>query len=106
MKKQDDSIERYFYDLSRGLYKGVQSKNKKGTGYNTVSKEFMTSDIGSIVKTLYGPRASAQSTATFHGCIDHINAEDFPHAAVRDKILAMASKGMTGKGLKVPKGMS
>lgn len=102
MKEQDDNIERYFYDLSRGLYKGVQSKNKKGTGYNTVSKEFMTNDIGSVVKTLYGQRASAESCATFHGCLDHINSEDFPHGAVRDKILAMASKGMTGKGLKVP----
>lgn len=102
MKEQDDSIERYFYDLSRGLYKGVQVKDKKGK-HKTTEKEFLTNDTSSIVKILFGAHASEQSTASFVGVMKHINSDEFPHAAVRDKILAMAIKGMEGKGLKVPK---
>lgn len=103
LKEEDDELRRYFYDLSRGLYKGVQKKNKKGTGYETVEKEFVTNDVNSVVKTLYGPRATKQSTASFAGCMKHIKDDDFPHAASRGKILAMAAKGMEKKGLKVPK---
>lgn len=109
-KRSDDGEaiekERFFYDLSRGLMIGIQSREgKKGKpvkGFSTISKELVTSDPKKITKIFFGPGVTPNQVSTFEGALKAIMSPSFPHEAQREKILDLAKEGIKKKGLTVP----
>lgn len=98
--------ERMFYDLSKGLLKGVQTKEGK-TGNilksaKTISKEFYSNDVDEIVKMLFGANVTPKDVLTFEGALAAINSNSFPYKSKRKDILKLAAEGIANKGLKIP----
>lgn len=99
------TIERYFYDLSRGLMLGTQTregKKKVSKGMKTADKRVIASSPAKITKLLFGPGVTPQDVSTFAGTLAAIKSPSFPHAAKTKEILQMARDGIKNKGLKLP----
>jgi hypothetical protein len=98
--------ERMFYDLSKGLMRGVQSKEGKAGNIvksaKTIEKELHTNDTDSVVEMLFGQGVKPSSVLTFEDALKAINAPTFPYASKRTDILKMATQGIINKGLTVP----
>lgn len=111
LRKDDDGdpaeVERYFYDLSKGLMTGKQSRvNKKGRivkNWTTTDKHVVTKDPNQIAKILFG--STAEKCATFKGCLAAIHGPKFPFPKLRDKVIETARKGIKSKGLAAPEGL-
>jgi len=97
-------VERHFYDLGKGLMKGVRSyEGKKGQavkGTKTLNKTIVTFKPDEIAKKLFGDSFKADDVATFDGALQAIKSPKFKYAAQRDEILDTAMKGIKKKGLK------
>lgn len=101
-----DELERYFYDLTRGLYRGKQTKRGKRklkAGFQTIEKNHITDNPKKISEILFGDGVTPEQVSTFEGTLKAIMAPGFPHSQHRDAILQMAADGMRTKGLEVPK---
>lgn len=99
-------VERYFYDLGKGLMSGVQTragKKKDKKNFTTTGKKIITNDPAKITKLLFGAGVKPSDVATFNGALAVIKSDSFPYPEKRDEILDMARKGIVKKGLKVPK---
>ena len=98
--------ERMFYDLSKGLMKGVQSKEGKNGNVirsaKTVEKQLHTNDVDTVVKMLFGDRVKPKDVLTFEQALAAINSDSFPYMSKRKDILKMATQGILNKGLTVP----
>ena len=113
LKQTDDGkplqVERYFYDLGKGLMKGVRSyEGKKGKvtkGAKMLSKDTVTYKPDQIAKLLFGDSFKAEDVATFDGAMRAIRSPKFKYKAQRDEILDTAMKGITKKELKTPSGL-
>ena len=110
VKKKDESgepieVERYFYDLGRGLFRGTQSrvgKRKLKKSLSTTDRKLLTNDPSKITKLLFGDSVTKSQVSTFQGALDAIMADGFPHKDQRDAILKQAADGIKKKGLMMP----
>jgi len=112
LKQTDDGkplqVERHFYDLAKGLMKGVRSyEGKKGQatkGAKMLSKDVITSKPDEVAKLLFGDSFKAKDVETFDGALNAIKSPSFRYKAQRTEILDTALKGIKKKELKVPSG--
>jgi hypothetical protein len=99
-------VERLFYDLSKGLMRGVRSfEGKKGQavkGAKMLSKEVITTKPDMVAKLLFGDSFKAADVATFAGALAAIKSPKFRYKAQREEILETAKKGIKKKELKDP----
>jgi len=99
-------LDRYFFDLSKGLMKGHQtrynSKGKLTKNFTTTSKELVSDDPEKIAKILFGKKAKASKLVTFDQVWEAIHSPDFPFKHELEKIVKMAKVGIEKKNLKVP----
>jgi len=89
--------DRFFFDLNGGLMQGTQTKiGKKAVNKSmkTVSKNLVSNDPKKICEFFFGPGVSPADALTFEQVYALIMSEKFPYKANRDKILAMAAKGI------------
>jgi len=96
-------VERYFYDLSKGLMTGKATrKGKRGTTktWTTTDKHVLTKDPEKIARILFG--STAEKCSTFKGTLAAIRDDKFPYPDLRDKMLDTAREGIRNKGLRVP----
>jgi hypothetical protein len=101
-------LERYFYDLHRGLLRGKQTregKRRDRKSFTTVNKFPVTRDPTRITKLLFGPGVSSADVSSFSGALRALMSEKFPWADQRAKIIDTARKGIERKGLKAPPGL-
>lgn len=102
-------VERLFYDLGKGLMKGVRSyEGKKGQavkGAKMLKKETVTFKPDEVAKLLFGDSFKAEDVATFDGALRAIKSAKFRYKALRDEILDTAMKGIKKKELKLPETM-
>jgi hypothetical protein len=101
--------ERMFYDLSKGLMRGVQSKEGKSgkmvKSAKTIEKELHSNDVDTVVTMLFGEGVKPKDVLTFEQALAAINAPTFPYASKRTDILKMATQGIINKGLEVPESL-
>lgn len=109
LKKDEEGkpleVERYFYDLSRGLMKGIQSrqgKKRAKKNFSTIQKEVVSRDPKKIVKLLFG-NFKPEDVSTFSGALAAVNSKMFNFPEHRDKIISMIKVGIQKKGLVLPK---
>lgn len=98
-------LDRYFYDLTRGLMRGTQSRKtdkKLLKNFRTINKDLISNDPHEISEILFGRGTSPNKVATFEGALDAILSSRFPYGPARRDILEMAAEGLRKKGLKVP----
>jgi len=114
VKAQSDDGEpvtwdRLFFDLSKGLMSGTQSrqgKKKITKGTKTTDKKVLSQDPAQITKTFFGPSFKPTDVLTWEQVWDVIHSEDF---VLKDKlkdILEMVKKGIERKGYPVPPELS
>lgn len=109
-KKNDNGdiveMDRYFFDLSKGLMKGHQtrynSKGKLTKNFTTTGKELVSNDPEKVAKILFGKKAKASKLVTFDQVWEAINSPDFPFKDSLDDIIKMTKSGIEKKNLKVP----
>lgn len=101
-----ETLERYFFDLSKGLMRGTQtrrnSKGKLTKNFSTVDKDLVTSDPKEISKILFGPKSNPEKLMTFDQMWKAIHSDLFPWVSHLDDIIKMTKEGIKKKGLKVP----
>lgn len=109
--KKDDAgepveVERYYYDLSKGLMTGKQSRiGKKGKptkSWSTIDKHLLTSNPDKIAEILLGKGVNAARASTYNGVLKAIMSPKFPYEKLRGKILETAKEGMKKKKLVLP----
>lgn len=100
---------RMFYDLSKGLMTGVQSKEGKNGSIvksaKTVEKALHTNDVDEVVRILFGPGVKPSDVLTFEQTLAVINSDSFTYKSKRNAILKQAVEGIKNKGLQVPESM-
>jgi len=98
--------ERYFFDLSKGLLKGIQSKQgKRGILKNakTLSKNFVSNDPKDIIKLLIGPKVDFQRIRRFETLLKVLENDKLNiHSNIRHKVYKDAIAGIKKKGYPVP----
>ena len=99
-------LKRFFYDLSKGLMEGIKSRKGKKKAlmknFSTTEKKLITDDPEKITKMMFGSKFNASQVETFDGTLKVIRSEDFQYHDQVSKILDLAKKGITDKGLKLP----
>lgn len=99
-------IERYFYDLSRGLMIGTQSRiNNKGKitkNFSTVEKKVLSDDPNKIVKLMFGDHVNYRDVETFDSTLRAILYDYFIHKEEIENILNQTTKGIKNKNLEIP----
>lgn len=99
--------DRMWFDLKSGLLKGGQTLVSPKTGKivkspTVTSKEHVTDDPDTIVKTLYGDKYTANDILTFEQAFAAVMSPAFPHKKHRKDILEMIARGIKDKGYPVP----
>ncbi len=109
MNKEGEEIpvewERHFFDLSKGLLKGSQTRmGKKGPvkTVKTLSKEMVSMDANTIVTMLLGPKYKPTDILTWEDIIKAIKSPKFIYKKNLSKIIKMTKDGITKKGYPVP----
>jgi hypothetical protein len=109
--KRDDQgepieLNRYFYDLAKGLMKGTRSRvNKNGNvvkNFSTVEKHVVTNNPAEVVRQMFGDHVSPEETSTFKGSLKAIKSPSFIHQKKKADVLNQAKTGIKLKNLKVP----
>ena len=98
---EDVEWERSFFDLGKGLMKGIQSRlGKKGNPVKTVKtidKWFFSNDIQQVSALMFGPAFKPHDLLTFEKAYEAVMSNNFIHHKNRDKILKFAANGMNKK---------
>lgn len=99
-------VERYYYDLSKGLMSGKQSrKNKKGKlvkNWTTTEKHLLTRNPDKLAELLFGKGFNGKRISTFKGALNAVKSDKFQFEKDRKKILDQLRVGLEKKGLTVP----
>jgi hypothetical protein len=99
-------VERYFYDLSKGLMSGKQSRvGKKGKitkNWETTDKHLLTRNPDKVAELMFGKGVNAKRISTFNGALNAVNSEKFRFPDERKSILDRVKSGLDKKGLKIP----
>lgn len=99
-------IERYFYDLTKGLLFGKQSKISKSgkinKNFTTIEKQLKTNNPDEIAQLLFGKNVKAKDLNSFYSILKIINSPSFPFAKDKSKILDMTKTGIINKKLIIP----
>ena len=100
------AMDRYYFDLSKGLMRGHQTRKKPNgklsKNFTTVNKQLETDDPKRIAKILFGKKAKPEKLVTFQQVWDAMHSETFPYKDQLEDIIEMAKKGIQNKKLKVP----
>lgn len=110
LRKSDDGepieVERYYYDLSKGLMSGKQSRvGKKGKvvkSWTTTDKHLLSRNPDKVAELLFGKGVNGKRISTFKGALNALNSEKFHFEKDRKKILDQLRTGLEKKGLTVP----
>jgi len=97
--------ERNFFDLSKGLLRGTQTRmGKKGPikTVKTISKEMVSMDAQEIVTMLFGPKYKPNDILTWEDIMTAIKSPKFIYKKNLAKIIKMTKDGITKKGYPVP----
>jgi len=97
--------ERNFFDLSKGLLKGTQTRmGKKGPvkTVKTISKEMVSMDAQEIVTMLFGPNYKPSDILTWEDIMKAIKSPKFIYKKNLPKIIKMVQDGISKKGYPVP----
>ena len=102
----DTEWERNFYDLGKGLLKGIQTNiGKKGNptkSVKTLDKWLLSNNPEEITKIFFGDAFSPSDVLTFENTYRAILSPNFVNKANRDKILKFAAQGMSKKPFPCP----
>jgi hypothetical protein len=103
------SIERYFYDLARGLMIGtrtrINAKEKIGKNFITVDKKVLSDDPEKITELMFGNTVTPKQVSTFDGTLDAIKSPKFPLSNKVEDILKQSLTGIKNKNLKIPESL-
>ena len=110
MNKEGEEVpaewERNFFDLSKGLLKGKQTKlGKKGNllkGQKTIEKALVNKDPNQVVDMMFGPKYKPSDMLTWDDAFKAVTSSDFIYKKDAKKILKFAYDGITAKGVTVP----
>lgn len=96
--------ERYFINMNKGLFWGVQTNLSEKTLKRTntiryVKKEFVTSNPNVIVKMLYGHQYNAGDVLTFENAFSIINDTD---VNFRNKVFSSCIKSLRKRKIDIP----
>jgi len=97
--------ERHFFDLSKGLLKGTQTRmGKKGPvkTVKTLTKDVVSADAKTIVTMLLGPKYNPSDILTWEDIIKAIKSPDFIYKKKLPQIIKMTKEGIIKKGYPVP----
>jgi len=98
--------ERYFFDLSKGLLKGRQTRiGKKGNiikSIKTIEKKVIEKNPDMITQMLFGPNVRANDVLTWEDAWELIHRPDFPYKNKLKDILKMTADGILKKGYPLP----
>jgi hypothetical protein len=110
-KKNDEgeviSIERYYFDLNKGLMRGKQSREGKGDklkkNLSTIGEKKLVSDDPKVIAhKLFGMKYAPDKLLTFGECWNAIHDPDFPGKDHLETIIKMIKKGIEDKNLPMP----
>ena len=100
-------VERYFFDISRGLMKGVQTYqgiHKLLKKPKTLSKELVSDNIEFATRILFGDNIKPSEIRTYEGIMKIINDSDrFRFYKDRKIIFMEVAQGILNKGYPIPK---
>jgi hypothetical protein len=104
--KETIELDRHFFDLSKGLMRGVQTRKKPngklGKGFTTIDKNVITNDPKEVSEKMFGKDANPEKLKTFDGVWEAIHGENFPWKNSLDDIIKMTKDGIKKKNLKMP----
>lgn len=99
--------KRIWYDLSKGLLQGVQTRiGKRGDivkTVKTVNKVLLTKNKDEIVKILFGDYVKAENILTWEDAWSAIHHEKFRHKKYLKDIYKMTAEGILKKGYPLSK---
>lgn len=102
----DAEWERHFFDMNKGLMKGVQSSiGKSGNIVKTKTtrdKFIISNDPEMVVQMMFGPKYAPNNLLTFNEVLDAILDKDFIYAKNKQKILREAADGILNSMLPLP----
>ena len=104
-KEVDASWERNFFDLSKGLLRGKQSRmGKKGLvkSSKTLEKWLLTMEKEEIVTMLFGPKYKSTMILTWEDAFKAVTDPRFVYKKSIKNILQMTKDGIIKKGYTVP----
>lgn len=98
--------ERYFFDLGKGLLKGIQSyEGKNGLVKNpkTLSKEVVSDDKTLVTKLLFGEDIDPMEIRSYEGIMKVVNdSKRFKFYKNRKEIFKEVASGILKKGYPIP----
>lgn len=99
-------VERYYYDLNKGLFSGKQTRmgrrGKVVKGWTTTEKHFLTRNPDKIAEILFGKGVTAKRISTFNGALKAFNSDKFPYPDRKKEILDQLKSGLQKKKLVIP----
>lgn len=101
----DAEWQRDFFDLSKGILQGQQSRiGKKGItkGVKMINKELKTIDPAEAVQMMFGPDFQPSDMLTWEDAFAAVTSDKFIYPKYRQAILAMTKQGILNKGYPVP----
>lgn len=101
----DTEWKRDFFDLSKGLLTGTQTRmGKKGIvkTVKTIDKVLKSNDPADVVQMMFGPDVKPKDVLTWEDTFRMINDPKFIYSDKRDSIFKMAKQGILNKGFPVP----
>jgi hypothetical protein len=109
LKKDADGTpirwERVIFDLSKGLSKGVQSREgKKGITKNhkTISSKKLSDNPNEIIQMLLGPSFSVKDANSYETLSKAVNSSKFVHGRKRREIIVHFKKTLSDNDLPFP----
>ena len=103
--EHDAVWERNFFDLGKGLLRGMQSrKGKRGLVKNakTLEKTLVSNNPQEVVTMLFGPKYKPNDILTFEQALEAILSPKFVYNKQLKKILKMTADGILKKGYPIP----
>jgi hypothetical protein len=104
-KLVDAEWTRYFFNLSTGLEKGIQSrigKTKLTKGHKTLEKSLVVNDPDRVVEMLFGKGFKSSDILTWEDAIKAFNSPKFKLKDKRKELLKLTKDGLIKKGVPVP----
>lgn len=99
-------LDRHFFDLSKGLMRGTQTRKKPngklGKGFTTVDKHVITNEPKEVAEYMFGKDADPEKLKTFDGVWEAIHEPTFPWKKALEDIVKMTREGIKKKNLKMP----
>lgn len=102
----DTEWEKYTIDMTKGLYKVLQTNiSKSGNivkAHRTLEKEFITKDLYKAMEILFGNYFKPSDISSFENILKCINNKKFLYYDKKDEILKKATKDLLDSGLPIP----